>query len=225
MLRIYGEPPPQILMNLKLGGVCPHCKTGTRFSLVMNPTERLYHDQAKELIANYSCDLCLRAVPVRWTIQGFSGLTQPIVVQPEMILPTREPFEFSHVPPEVQKEIREGLDCLSVGAHNGFAALCRRTIQAICTNLGADASTKVKAQIEEMATLMNLDKEWRELALQIMFAGHDGSHPHLPDVNADRAAILLSLVRDLAYQLYTRPGNVREAALLRRKAINAQTQT
>jgi hypothetical protein len=224
MLKIYGTQPPNILGALQLGGICPHCKTGTRFTITVSPTERLFQDQAKELIAGYSCDLCLRAVPIRWTIQSFNG-SQPTVVQPEMVLPTRESFDFSHVPQEVEKEIREGLDCLSVGAYNGFAGLCRRTIQAICTNLGADSSTKVKAQIEEMVTLTGLDKEWKELALQIMFAGHDGSHPHLPDINADRAAILLSLVRDLAYQLYTRPGKVREAALVRRAAIDAQKQT
>ncbi len=136
----------------------------------------------------------------------------------------KAPFDFAHVPQEVEKEIREGLECLSVGATNGFAALCRRTIQAICTNIGAEASTKVKAQIEEMINITGLDSEWKDLAFQIMLAGHDGSHPNLPDVNNDRASILLSLVRDLVYQLYTRPGKIKEAALLRREAIDSRNQ-
>jgi hypothetical protein len=221
MLKFYGMQPPTNLYGLQVGGICPHCKTATRFALYVNVTERLLNDHSTEMIASYSCDACLRSIPIRWSIQSYNG-SQPVVSAGEMVLPVREPFEFNHVPEEVEKEIREGLDCLSVGAYNGFAALCRRVIQAICTNIGAGASTKVKAQIDEMVELTGLDAAWKELALQIMFAGHDGSHPHLPDVNADRAAVLLSLVRDLTYQLYTRPGKVREAALLRREAIENQ---
>ncbi len=121
---------------------------------------------------------------------------------------------------EIEKEIEEALGCLSVSAFNGFAAVCRRAIQAICTNLGADATTKVKGQVEEMIHLTGLGKEWKELALQIMLSGHDGSHPHLPEMNAERAGVLLSLLRDLTYQLYTRPGKVKEASALRQRAID-----
>lgn len=221
MLKFYGNPPPGSLANLQLGALCPHCKTATRLTLTAIPTDRLLQDHATELIATYACDACLRPVPVWWKVQSYGG-NQPVVFDPQMVLPAREPFDFSHVPQEVEKEITEGLDCLSVNAFNGFAALCRRAIQAICVNLGAGASTKVKAQIEEMIELTGLDTAWKELALQIMLAGHDGSHPHLPDVNADRASILLSLLKDLTYQIYTRPGKVREAALLRRDAIDSQ---
>ena len=126
------------------------------------------------------------------------------------------------MPPEVKKEISEGLDCLSVGAYNGFAGLCRRTIQAICTITGAGSSTKVQAQIEEMANAAGLDDETKRIAIEIMLAGHDGSHPHLPDVNSDRAAILLELVRDIVYQMFTRPGRIKQSAELRKAAIAAK---
>lgn len=225
MIKVYGQQPPATIDLLKLGGICPHCKTGTRFTRVSQPDgPTMSRDQVRQFTADYICDVCLKSIPVLWDVVGFSG-AQPILSNPREVLPAVEPFDFTHVPQEVEKEIREGLACLSVGAFNGFAALCRRTIQAICVNLGANATTKVKAQIEEMIGLTGLGDEWKDLTLQIMFAGHDGSHPHLPDVNADRAAVLLSLIRDLTYQLYTRPGKVKEAALLRRDAIEAQKQS
>ena len=52
-----------------------------------------------------------------------------------------------------------------------------------------------------------------------MLSGHNGSHPDLPDVNAKRAALLLSLLRDLTYELYTRPGKIKDAAVSRKEAI------
>jgi hypothetical protein len=140
-------------------------------------------------------------------------------MNPELILRTNEPFDFDHVPEKVKKEINEGLDCLSVNAYNGFAGMCRRAVQSICTSLGAESSTKVQAQINEMAQLADLDAETKTIAIEVMLAGHDGSHPHLPDVNSDRAVVLLSLMQDLTYQLFTRTGNIKKSSQLRRAAI------
>jgi len=91
-------------------------------------------------------------------------------------------------------------------------------------NLGSGATTKVKQQIDEAVKLTNLDEEWHALMLQIMLAGHDGSHPHLPEMNPARAGIALQLLRDLTYQLYTRPGKIREAAKLRQDVIHSSAQ-
>jgi len=52
-----------------------------------------------------------------------------------------------------------------------------------------------------------------------MLTGHDGAHPHLPEVGQERAAVLLSLLKDLVYELYTRPGKVKKAASLRQQSI------
>src|SRR5207302_218448 len=101
---------------------------------------------------------------------------------------------------------------------------CRRAVQALCTNLGAEASTKVKNQILDMAKTAGLDKEWTDLVVEVMLAGHDGSHPHLPTLDAARADVTLSLLQDLTYQLYTRPGKVKHAAELRKAASEKKPQ-
>lgn len=88
---------------------------------------------------------------------------ETIAGNPLPLIRTTEPYDFDHVPPPVSKEIKEALDCLSVGAHNGFGGCCRRAIQALCTNLGAEASTKVKNQVQEMAAATGLEQEWVDL--------------------------------------------------------------
>jgi hypothetical protein len=221
MLRVIGTQPPNLIPNLQLAGVCPHCALGTRFNRATIPIPNLRQDNPSDVIVGYACDICSKPVAIQWKVSKFDNGGQPIVFQPEMILRVREPFEFTHVPDTVKKEIEEGLNCLSLNAYNGFAALCRRTIQAACTALGAEGTTKVQAQIKEMAELTGLDEETKSIATEIMLAGHDGSHPHLPDVNIDRAVVLLSLLRDLAYQLFTRPGNIKESAKLRKTAIDS----
>jgi hypothetical protein len=219
MLKVFGTQPPANLVALQLGGICPHCNLATRFSLAVQPNHRTSADNAKELVAGYLCDACLRAVGILWRVQSADMNGNVAVFSPEMILRVREAFDFSHVPDAVKKEISEGLDCLSVNANNAFAAMCRRAVQSICTSLGAEGSTKVQAQIVEMAELIELDEETKKIALEVMLTGHDGAHPHLPNVNSDRAAVLLSLVRDLVYQIFTRPGKIKESVTLRKAAI------
>jgi hypothetical protein len=219
MLKVIGNQPPNVIGNLQLAGLCPHCKQGTRFNIATQPRPNLRLDAPKQLVAGYTCDLCALAVPIMWTVYGYDPSGNPTLTDPTNVLRVRETFEFGHVPEPVKKEIQEGLDCLSVSAYNGFAAMCRRTIQSACTSLGAQGTTKVQAQIKEMAELAGLDEETKTLAYEIMLSGHDGAHPHLPDVNADRAAVLLSLVQDLVYQLFTRPGRIQESASLRKQAI------
>jgi hypothetical protein len=221
MLKFYGIQPPNHYANLRPGGICPYCKESCRFTRTSNPdVQKIMSDEIKYFILSYSCDACLMPIPIKWYVQNYSGGDQIVVQYPQELLISKEPFNFDHVPDLVKQEIQEAIDCLSVNAYNGFAALCRRSIQAICTNLGAGASDKVKSQVNEMITATGLDEEWRELTIQIMLSGHDGAHPHLPEVGLDRSTVLLSLVQDLTYQLYTRPGKIKEAASLRQIAIN-----
>ncbi len=205
--------------------MCPHCKTGARYTLTTSPNiNYLRRDNINSFIVNYSCEICLGPIPVRWDISNWPDQNNPNVQNPKEVLPVREPFDFTYVPNEVCVEIEEALDCLSVSAYNGFAALCRRAIQTISTNLGAKAASKVKKQIEEMMDITELGNEWKDLAFQIMLSGHDGSHPNLPDVDVDRASVLLTLLQDLTYELYTRPGKVKEAAQLRQEAIDKKNK-
>jgi hypothetical protein len=169
------------------------------------------------MVINYSCDVCFGPIPILWDVQ-YTG-NQIMVANPRDVLRVREPFNFEHVPAQVTSEIEEGLDCLSVHAYHGFATQCRRAMQAICTNLGAEKSSKIEAQFNELMELTGLDKETQDLARQIILSGHDGAHPHLPEMNGPRAGVLLRLLADLVYQLYTRPSKIRESAKLRQEAI------
>ena len=207
-----------------LRGLCPHCGMGTHFSLSTMLDDSIVENiKPERVFAGYHCDLCRQPIAVCWAIgEAVSG--RPSLLNPVMVERTRPVFDFTHVPDGVKREIEEGLDCLSVEAHNGFAAMCRRAVQAICTDLGAEASTKVKSQLLEAFKLGEIAEETQTVAMAIMLAGHDGSHPHLPGIDEPRARVLFELLRDLTYQLYTRPGRVKESMALRAAAIEREKQ-
>lgn len=218
MIKFDNALLPCDISHIRISGLCPHCKTFATYTLNLTPIFNAIRRTQRTVVAGYSCDMCLGSIPIRWEITTANSSTIR-VMNPKEILRVQEPFDFEHVPHEVKKEIEEGLDCLSVRAYNGFAAMCRRAMQALCTNLGADSTSKVEKQIGDVVILAGLDEETHNLMRQAMLSGHDGSHPHLPEVDIGRAIILLQLLRDLTYQLYTRPGKIKEADTLRQNAI------
>jgi len=198
--------------------LCPYCETKSKLTLIGRPlVEIVQQFGLTEVVAGYVCEACLRGIPIGWNVMGVGNEVK--VDNPRILLRSLIPFDFSHVPEAVRNDVQEALDCLSVNAYNGFAAMCRRTVQTICEDMGTEGSTKVQSQIEELKDIAGLSGEDYETIKQIMLTGHDGAHPHLPPINQDRAGLLLELLSDTVYQLYTRPGKIRSAAAKRAEAI------
>lgn len=225
VIRVHPNPPARI-HSLQVQGYCPHCKTGTTFTKTSNPDEGILVQKGiTTIVVNYSCDICRGAIPIQWLVHQCDKSNNTITFHaPKEILSVREPFDFEYVPDSVKKEIEEALDCLSVSAYNGFAALCRRAIQEICTDLGAKATIKIKKQIEQAIELAELDEELGEIMEQLMLSGHDGSHPHLPEMNTERASVALELLRDLTHELYRRRGKIKKATELRQKSVKGENK-
>ncbi len=162
----------------------------------------------REIMITYHCDACLKPIPVRYDVIDWDPTR---VDRPAIALPVVAAFDFEHVPEGVARAIREALACLSVGAHNGFGAMSRRAVRALIDDLGNEGERRVEAQLGEMLGLSGLAGEWEALARSALLPQPEGEVA-MPEMDAKRSAVLLSLLRDLAYQLYTRPGRVRAAA-------------
>jgi hypothetical protein len=162
----------------------------------------------REIMITYHCDACLKPIPVRYDVIDWDPTR---VDRPAIALPVVEPFDFEHVPAGVAREIREALACLSVGAFNGFGAMSGRAVHALIEDFGPEGRERVEAQVAEMLQLSGLAGDWEALARSVLLPRAEAA-ARLPDMDGKRAAVVLSLVRDLTYQLYTRPGRVRAAA-------------
>ena len=97
--------------------------------------------------------------------------------------------------------------------------MCRRCVQSISSELGAKGSSKVQNQLKEMKEMAEIEAETFTILEQIIIAGHDGAHPHLPELSPDRAKILLELMKDVLYQIFVRKAKIQESVELRKKQI------
>jgi hypothetical protein len=209
MLQFFGTQPPAPLNTLRPGGTCPHCGRSASFTRMLDLIENVAKSwRVSEVMVTYHCDACLRPVPVLYDVIDWDP---PRVRNARIAIPVQEPFEFQHVPEPVAAPVREALSCLSVGATNGFAALCRRAAKAVHTELGLGGDERVGEHVREMVSSSGLGGEWEELALAV-YGPSDDRLPALPAIDQAQAKVLLSLLQDLVYQFFTRPGKVRRAA-------------
>jgi hypothetical protein len=202
---------------------CPHCTIQSNVSAISIPRyDYLLRFRPKRVGIAYCCDSCKEPVFLRFKVEQYDPGNNRIQIDPvyEEIERPQETFEFKYLPEEVEKDFREALICFSNICFNAFGAMCRRSIQSASTVLGAEGKDKVLRQIQDLKHMAAIDDETFEILKQVTVAGHDGAHPHLPNLSAQRANILLELMKDVLYQLFVRRAKIKEAMDLRKDEIN-----
>lgn len=207
---------PRLVNQLELDK-CPHCNTDKPLLTMISDiavTER--HSGGNHRVwKKYSCRTC-GGVILAASPNDNSEVTE---MYPSG---SQETFDYEYLPNEVADNFREALSCYSISRFNAFAAMCRRTIQSMSADLGADGKDKVLQQLKDLKDMAHVDDETFEQLKQIVIAGHDGSHPYLPKLNLERAGILLELMKDVLYQIYVRKEKIKKAMELRRQSIAQQ---
>ncbi|MDE2773305.1 MAG: DUF4145 domain-containing protein [Gemmatimonadota bacterium] len=217
---------PQAVFDRHYALKCPHCGVQSNISAVSIPRyEFVFRYKPKNIGIVYRCDSCNAPVFLRFEIRHEFGSSRfHIHEQYEEIERPQETFDFEYLPESVAGDFREALICYSSGAYNGFAALCRRTVQSVSTDLGADGGDKVLAQLRDLKEMAHVDDDTFRVLKQVIIDGHDGAHPHLPRLDPQRSAVLLELMKDVLYQVYVRKGKLQEAMALRRAAIQPRDE-
>lgn len=205
---------------------CPHCNTISGITLISIPHfEYLARFKLKKIGMVFKCDSCSEPIFLRFkTLKADYGRNWVEIDENyEIVEYPKHDFDFEHVPDTIKGDFQEALSCLSIGAYNAFASMCRRTIQSIAAELGAKGKSKVQKQINELKDIAEIDDETLAIINQIILDGHNGAHPHLPPLSKVRASILLELMEDVIYQLYIRKGKIIKASELRKTQIQAKS--
>jgi uncharacterized protein DUF4145 len=119
------------------------------------------------------------------------------------------------IPSAVSDAVAEGTRCLAVGAARAAAVMFRGALAEIVTDRGsaaAQAKKSLKAQLEQMATDGDLDKNLADWADHIRLIGNAGAHPNeLDPVTLDEATDLSRLINSMLDYLYVMPAKISRA--------------
>ena len=119
---------------------------------------------------------------------------------------------------------KEALNCYAAGCFNAFGAMSRRTAQSLFRELGEQGKLELFDTLQEIRSLAELDDETFGAFRAVLFGSDSDPWPHQPEVNAERAGILLEVMRDLLYQTFVRKARLLQAMTFRKFVAQPQAE-
>jgi hypothetical protein len=192
---------------------CPHCGSHAQLIPVATPSfEVLVQTRPKHAGLLFRCAACNEPRFLRATVRTIDAEhveLAPNLVEVERL---RERFQYSYLPESVEQLLRETLDCYSLGAHNAFATMCRRTTRAALRTLDGSAQRRWQETLSDVLKVCEVDAVTANTVATVLFA--DEADP--PAITPDEAAVLVEALKDLFYQTYVRTSKLRAAMKMRR---------
>jgi hypothetical protein len=192
---------------------CPHCGSHAQLIPVATPSfEVLAQTRPKHAGLLFRCAACNEPRFLRAAVRAIDA--ERIELAPNLIEVERprERFQYSYLPDTVEQLLRETLDCYSLGAHNAFATMCRRTTRTALRALDAAAKRRWQETLGEVLQVCEVDAVTANTVDRVLFA--DDGDP--PAITPDEAAVLVEALKDLFYQSYVRTAKLRAAMRMRR---------
>jgi hypothetical protein len=197
--------------------MCPHCQVYTHITAVSVP-------QFSELVASrpnhvgvvYRCDSCSAPIFLKFAVKIYAANRVELANNFVELERAKEKFNFTYLPENVERLFREALGCYSAGFFIAFASMCRRTSQAVFADLGENGRLRIFEQVREARELAEIDNETFAIVKKVLFGGETDPSPHVPELGASEAGVLLELVKDMLYEAYVRKGKLQQAMMVRR---------
>jgi hypothetical protein len=127
----------------------------------------------------------------------------------------KEQFRYNYLPGPVQRLLREAFGCYAADLFLAFAVLCRRTLAVAAAEAGtavqAGSALAFDRLFADAAELGEIEAPTRDVLDEVLF----GTALE-PEIDADQAAVLIEIVKDMFEQRYVRTAKLRRAIKMRR---------
>jgi hypothetical protein len=211
---------PQDELHIEHQGItltCPHCQTLTHISAAATPKfDELSQRKPKQVGIVFRCDACGEPIFLRFPAKSYTPQRIELALNYTEIERAPEKFPLTYLPEEAEEMFREALSCYSAGSYNAFGAMSRRTAQSLFRELGERGKLELFDTLQEIRALAELDDDSFAILRAILFGSDSDPWPHQPYLNAERAGILLEVMRDLLYQTFVRKARLMQAMTFRR---------
>jgi hypothetical protein len=192
---------------------CPHCGAHAQLLPLATPSyEALVEAKPRHIGIVYRCAACNEPRFVRAAVRAFEPERVELSANLLEVERARERFQYSYLPGNIERLLREALECYTAGCHNAFASMCRRTMQEALASVDANALRRWQDQVREVLRIGELDARAADRIAAVLFA----DDPAPPEIDPDEAAVLIEVIKDLLYQSYVRTSKLQAAIKMRR---------
>ena len=217
-MSLYITPQDELraeYQNIAL--TCPHCRTLAHLTAVAVPKfEDISRGKPKHIGIVFRCDACAEPVFLKFAVKGCNALRIELAANYIEIERARENFPLTYLPQEAENLFKEALDCYAAGCLNAFGTMSRRTAQSLFRTLGERGKLQMFDTLQEIRTLAELDDDTFTALRAVLFGNDSDPWPHQPALNAERAGVLLEVMRDLLYQTLVRKARLLQAMTFRK---------
>jgi hypothetical protein len=211
---------PQDELHVEYQGIaltCPHCQTLTHLTPVAVPKfEELSRHKPKHVGIVFRCDACGEPLFLKFTAKTYNALRVELGSNYIPVERARENFPLTYLPEEAEGLFKEALNCYAAACFNAFGAMSRRTAQSLFRELGERGKLELFDTLQEIRSLAELDDETFAAVRGVLFGSDSDPWPHQPELDAERAGILLEVMRDLLYQTFVRKARLVQAVTFRK---------
>jgi len=217
-MSIYITPPDEL--HVEHQGItltCPHCQTLTHVTAIATPRfEELKQRKPQQVGIVFRCDACGEPIFLKFSAKTYGPQRIELAANYTEVERARENFPLTYLPEESEELFREALNCYSAACYNAFGAMSRRTAQSLFRELGERGKLEMFDKLQEIRALAELDDDSFAVLRAVLFGNDTDPWPHQPQLNAERAGILLEVMRDLLYQTFVRKARLMQAMTFRR---------
>ena len=215
-------------LHLEYQGIaltCPHCQTLTHLTPDAVPSfEDLNRRKPKHIGMVFRCDACAEPVFLKFLVKAYTAVRVELASTYTEIERARENFPLTYLPEDAEGLFKEALQCYAAGCFNAFAAMSRRTAQSLFRELGERGKLELFDTLQEIRTLAELDDDTFSAVRAVLFGSDSDPWPHQPQISAERAGVLLEVMRDLLYQTFVRKARLMQAMTFRRFVAPPQAE-
>jgi hypothetical protein len=219
---------PQDELHVEYQGIaltCPHCQTLTHLTPVGVPKfDDLSRRKPKHVGIVFRCDTCGEPIFLKFAARAYTALRVELAANYMEIERARESFPLTYLPEEAEGLFKEALNCYAASCFNAFGSMSRRTAQSLFRELGERGKLELFDTLQEIRTLAELDDDTFASLRAVLFGNDNDPWPHQPDLNSERAGILLEVMRDLLYQTFVRKARLIQAVTFRRFVAPPQAE-
>lgn len=209
-MRLHESDNLAALIHDALSLRCPNCDVFSRMTLLAAPSwQTLVENRPARLGLVLDCPACSMPVFLRSAPLTFGNEFVECDDKFEQVIAPRQRIELHLLPASIRDLVEEALGCFADGHYQAFALMCNRIAILAADELGANGKLKLFNAVTDAAQNAGVEPPLLRLCRDIFF--DLDSREDVPAISESRAAVLLSLLRDMLYQSFLRAGKLRES--------------
>lgn len=161
--------------KFSLSGTCPHCQQGTVFIQVTNVFQDKVGQWEYRLAVGMQCQGCLDCVLAIALKTAHPNHTTKLTYLAHYPVGKPNDSVDTNVPEDIAEDFAEAMRCLWIKSYKAAVAMCRRSVEAACHDLGATGGNLYQ-KIENLASKGVITDPMRRMAHRVRLTGNENLH-------------------------------------------------